>query len=351
MQKRINYIDIARGFAIIFIVLGHACSYSEHIDSIHKLVNSFHVALFFILSGYIFKIKENQNFIQFFKNKFFRIMVPYFIWSFLFLIPYMLLEGNVASNLDKSTAFDIKKSIIGIFYGIGKDNLLKQNSPLWFLPALFSMNIIYYFIIKLQIKNKLLMLIPLTIIAYISVYYLKINLPLGLNTVLNLGLFFYIGFLLKEYNVLNKDNILFKWYTIIFLIIIGLISCFLNKETVSHMHYKYGYFTLTILSTLTFSFITIYISMLINKNKVLEYIGKNTLGILIFHKLIILIFQTKLGIITELLKNSNTVIELLISLFIVLVSIVFSLVITEILRKIAPYTIGESKNKRIQVVM
>lgn len=144
------------------------------------------------------------------------------------------------------------------------------------------------------------MLIPQIIIAYISAYFLKIHLPWGLNTVLNLGMFFYIGYLLKEFNVLESKSFLFKWYSIIPIFIIGLLACLLNKP-IDYMSYSYGYFTLTILSALCLSFVTIYISMLINKNKVLEYIGKNTLGILIFHKLIILVFQTKLGIITKLM--------------------------------------------------
>ncbi len=349
MEKRIKYIDIARCFAIVFIVFGHACSYSEHLAVFEKFVYSFHVALFFILSGYLFKVKENEKFTTFVKNKFLRLMVPYFIWAFLFLIPYMILGSNVANTLNKNVSFDFKRSIFGIFYGIGTDNLLKQNSPLWFLPALFSMNIAYYFIIKFTSKNKkvkTLMLLPLIIIAYISVYFLKIHLPWGLNTVLNLGIFFYIGYLLKEYNVLGNKSFLFKWYTIISVFIVGLLTCFLNKKAIDYMTYSYGYFTLAILSALCLSFVTIYISMLINKNKVLEYIGKNTLGILIFHKLIILVFQTKLGIITKLMINSNFVIELLLSLTTVLISIVFSIIATEIIRKIAPFTIGEIKIKK-----
>ena len=122
--------------------------YSQHICALVKFVYSFHVVLFFILSGYLFKIKENEKFTTFVKNKFIRLIVPYFIWAFLFLIPYMILGSNVANTLNKNVSFDFKKSIFGIFYGIGTDNLLKQNSPLWFLPALFIMYVIYYYVIK-----------------------------------------------------------------------------------------------------------------------------------------------------------------------------------------------------------
>ena len=65
------------------------------------------------------------------------------------------------------------------------------------------------------------------------------------------------------------------------------------------------------------------------------------MGILIFHKLIILIFQTKLGSISSLLRNSNIVIEFIMSIIVVALSIVVSLIITEIVRKIFPIVIGE----------
>ena len=53
----------------------------------------------------------------------------------------------------------------------------------------------------------------------------------------------------------------------------------------------------------------LYISYLINENEALEYIGKNTMGILIFHKLPILVVQTKLGVISNLLIDSNLLVE------------------------------------------
>ena len=95
MKKRINYIDIARAFAIIFIALGHTFVHSEHCGFIFKLLYSFHVVLFFVISGYTFKIKDNENIVEFIKNKFVRIMIPYFVWALLFLISYMILGQSV----------------------------------------------------------------------------------------------------------------------------------------------------------------------------------------------------------------------------------------------------------------
>lgn len=59
-MKRITYIDIARAFAIIFIVIGHTLVHSQHCSLVFKFLYSFHVLLFFILSGYTFKIKKEK---------------------------------------------------------------------------------------------------------------------------------------------------------------------------------------------------------------------------------------------------------------------------------------------------
>lgn len=345
MKKRISFIDITRAFAIFFIALGHTLVHSEHCSMIFKIIYSFHVVLFFIISGYTFKIKEDESFWKFLKKKFLRIMIPYFIWSLLFLVPYLVLGHSVGDSLGTISSFDIKDQLINILYGNGNASALKQNSSLWFLPALFSMEIIYFYIIKLMNKNKkseIPILLFSTVISYVTCY-LPIILPWGINTALNLGLCFLIGYLLKKYNLLEKDK-LFKLYYIIPLLIIGLLACFLNKEAVSCIDYVYGNFTLALLSGLSLSIIVMYISYIINNNKLLEYVGKNTMGILIFHKIIILVFQTKLGYISTILRNSNIFIEFSISLLVTILSIILSLVITLFIKKIIPFVIGERKN-------
>ena len=52
-MKRITYLDIARAFAIIFIVIGHTLVHSQHCSLVFKFLYSFHVLLFFILSGFV----------------------------------------------------------------------------------------------------------------------------------------------------------------------------------------------------------------------------------------------------------------------------------------------------------
>ncbi len=47
-MKRIEWVDIARGIGIILVILGHI-----GIGKVGKFIYSFHIPLFFFLSGFL----------------------------------------------------------------------------------------------------------------------------------------------------------------------------------------------------------------------------------------------------------------------------------------------------------
>lgn len=50
MTKRIEYIDIARGMAMLLVILGHCFTSVD--ATLNKFILSFHMPLFFFLSGF-----------------------------------------------------------------------------------------------------------------------------------------------------------------------------------------------------------------------------------------------------------------------------------------------------------
>lgn len=349
-SRRLKYIDIARGIAIILIVLGHTITYSQNCRTIYKIIYSFHVALFFVISGYTYKIKIKEKFSTFFKRKFIRIMIPYYIWAFLFIIPFLIFGSSTGDAIGASYSFlELKKIIFNVFYANGNLFALKQNSALWFLPSLFSMEIIYYFIIKKSDGNKKLVLLLLLLeifISLISYKFLKFVFPFGINTCLHLGIFYHIGYLMRKNNILDlsyfKNILIFGIITFL-----GIIFALLNYRVVSAIDYAYGNLYLAFFSGIFLSLSIFMISIKIRKNVLLEYVGRNTMGILIFHKLIIVIMQSKLGIISALLKNSNIFIEFMISLIVTAIAIIFSLIVNKIIKSIFPVAVGEKINNSL----
>ncbi len=72
MEKgiRLRYIDIAKGISIICIILGHL-----GVAEINRVVFTFHVPIFFLITGYFVSSKRTVR--QFIKVKFRTLIVPY----------------------------------------------------------------------------------------------------------------------------------------------------------------------------------------------------------------------------------------------------------------------------------
>lgn len=82
MEKRFSFIDVAKGISIVLIVLGHLLKNNIIITWIY----SFHVPIFFIITGYLLKTKSSLKLNKVVKIRFKSIMIPYLIFSILVLV-------------------------------------------------------------------------------------------------------------------------------------------------------------------------------------------------------------------------------------------------------------------------
>ena len=81
-KNRIKYVDILRAIAIILVIAGHI-PYVDFNTDFHKWVYSFHIPLFFFISGISlsFTNYSKTSFKQLLKKRFNRIYSPYLIWG------------------------------------------------------------------------------------------------------------------------------------------------------------------------------------------------------------------------------------------------------------------------------
>ena len=153
-QKKLDHIVLLRGGATILVVFAHAtrnmyCAnahmYSPQFTpwwemSIKSYIYSFHMPLFFWISGFVFYYTSVQHsrkcgfFSQIF-TKFKRLIVPMYFVSFTILLPTILLFGHINGSL----LHQIKLFILGY-----------NNDHLWFLKSLFLI-----FVLIIPIKNFL----------------------------------------------------------------------------------------------------------------------------------------------------------------------------------------------------
>ena len=89
MEKRENWVDQARGFAMFLVVYGHNFPVTE------KYIYSFHMPLFLIISGFFFPEKPAYTFLQ---KKFRTIIVPYFFWAIFLFVFWVILGKNCTSS-------------------------------------------------------------------------------------------------------------------------------------------------------------------------------------------------------------------------------------------------------------
>lgn len=92
---RTPWIDYCKVFAIYCVILGHL-GITEHL---HDYISSFHMPLFFFISGYLYYYKG--DFIPFLKKDIKTILLPYYYLNFLVLlvfIPFYYVFGNFSTE-------------------------------------------------------------------------------------------------------------------------------------------------------------------------------------------------------------------------------------------------------------
>ena len=104
-MKRNKNIDILKGVLIILVVVGHCIQYgngSQYINNlsffdnkIFKIIYSFHMPLFMLISGYLFYYSVSKRDSQYIiKSKIERLIIPSFIWPILYGLSLIIAKGN-----------------------------------------------------------------------------------------------------------------------------------------------------------------------------------------------------------------------------------------------------------------
>jgi polysaccharide biosynthesis protein PslL len=134
MPKRIEYLDVAKGIGILFVVLGHNQIKSDY-PIVYQVVYSFHMPFFFLLSGMFFK--ADYGFSELARRRFSSLLKP-----FLAYMAVVYAGAIFFSKIDLPTIFG---RIFKALYA-GPNTL--EWVPLWFLPHLFLVNLFAFVLIK-----------------------------------------------------------------------------------------------------------------------------------------------------------------------------------------------------------
>lgn len=134
-SDRILWLDAARGIGIILVILGHIIPMDQPICHV---IYSFHIPLFFFLSGMILQLQKKKAVTEviesgslkakrFIRRKCQSLLYPYVVFSFLGLVAIRYRDG-----LER-----FGDHLPGALFFLG-------NGPLWFLPALFVAELLFF---------------------------------------------------------------------------------------------------------------------------------------------------------------------------------------------------------------
>lgn len=147
--RRIEYIDVFRAFGIILMVMGHI-GFGNKFD---HFIHAFHMPMFFFVSGFLYK-KREISLLSYLKKKAMSLMIPYFVFG---LFHYLFFSVQNGFQLEPIKAWLLFPAYEGIPIA----------EALWFLPALFFADIIYYWLIKM-IKNSSILWVIVIMISLIG---------------------------------------------------------------------------------------------------------------------------------------------------------------------------------------
>ena len=314
--ERLPWLDVLKGIGIILVAIGHI--YSN--QTIFNWLYSFHMPLFFLAAGWVYKEKA---IITDLKRRIQTVVVPYFSFGSLVLIYWQLIERRFRDS-DMSFA----DSLLGLFSG-SYDNL-DFNVHLWFLPCFFVTVVLFNVLVNLGGKKT-----AYIVAALISLIYILVPMPelfWGFNRVFKYIGFYALGVTLAgqiKTGQVAERKITSGGIAIILLVLNFVLAYYgLTKEIM--------WFVTAMLGVAGIGLI----AMLINKNGLLQYLGRISLTILCIHgpvyRIVVKIVSIPLHMSTDGVREN-----LLLALIVVAITLAICSAAYEVIVRITPWMVGK----------
>ena len=274
MKQRIAAFDIMKGIAILLVIVGHCQLIPKWIP---HWIYSFHMPLFFLISGWFYKGYSNTN--DFLKKNYQRLLIP-FLFTTLIMVIY-----NLVATIRYSNWGIMKEQLVAIAFptGIYRPWMWQfltgpsEIGPIWFLISLFWCRIITDFLIHKRMPIWAIFLIAIA--ATLTDNYL-INLPFGILPGISAITFYLIGYIFSSR--------LIPIWVIILCVICWPLAIHFSSLGMSHCIYHI--YPLDVLGACGGTIVIWYISRFIEKHtkitsQCLIWIGQGSLAVLCIHTL------------------------------------------------------------------
>ena len=313
-KQRLEYIDFAKGFAVLSIVIFHFCQpYVSGIWSKAIMIGGTGAHLFFVLSGFGLGLSAKVEAASFYKRRFIKILIPYYI---VILTIYTI---NVIHPVYKDSGLYALCGHLFFYKMFDKNIITSFGYHFWFLSTIIQFYIIFPLIIVIKQKQSVFAFMTTSFAISTSYWLITTHFNLSDERMYNSFFLNYLwefcaGIMLAKY---YKDKNKLFWIQNNLLLIsiatIGILTMALMAikggrigQTFNDIPASIGY---TSLSAFLFSISSQVITPL---KKFLIFIGKLSYELYLTHMIIFLLLSDIVEIVTK--NKSNIFISLLLIL-------------------------------------
>lgn len=284
-NSRITWIDFFKGFGALLVIFGH----SNLPEYLAWWIWSFHMPMFFYISGYLFSNHKAIDLKSFLKRRVETLLVPYFFFSAILLILLPILNSTSKIPIEVRSFDEVIHTLIYGWKGLA----------LWFIPVLFFTEVLFAVLIKYLGKTSFISIIAICLLCLLGYFFSvkNIHFPYKIEVVPTALVFYALGYYSKE----NMERILVRIIQsnkIVLLLIIALVIniafCYLNEGKLDMCFNNMNNFFFTYISAIAGILFSIFISYFLtirlkegSSIKVfVTYLGRNTMIILGIHQII-----------------------------------------------------------------
>lgn len=218
--KRVDYLDMLKCLGMFIVVSGHIHPYYKWFS---LTVHCFVIPLYFLLSGMTFKRSKFPTLWEFIKHRAKTLLLPYLMLSLVTWAFWAIF--NVVSH----NQVDLWGPLLQTFIAQGSGGFLVHNVPLWFLPCLFVIEVLYYMIDKLPEWANILCCVLLSVLGACMISWWRgpfILLPWSIESAFVAIIFYCAGNLLvKHLGLIGiQEKVLGrKWLSLAIIVVLTLI--------------------------------------------------------------------------------------------------------------------------------
>lgn len=224
-KNRIEWVDFSKGVAMLLVVIAHTMQGGTYGSMVRGMIYSFHMPLFFILSGFTMRPSEN---IRSFGRKTLKSAKSLLIPAVLLYFAWICIE--IYRNSGNLISFDFwKGKALTLLFASASSTIWGETfiagiGMIWFFFVLFfgkaiydAMQLLVQNILQKEKNTEFLLIVLSFLFAVIGIVLGKYRwLPFSLDVAFGIQPFFVFGYLLKRFNWEHKAGVrmalcIFTW--------------------------------------------------------------------------------------------------------------------------------------------